>query len=95
MWYVVALCYKLEGRSWVQFLMGSLEFFLDLIPRVALWHRVNSTSDRNEYQEYLLQGKGNWRIGLTTLPPSGANCLEILRPSVSWSPKGLPRPVMG
>jgi len=83
------------GMSWVQSLMGSLEFFLDLILPAALWHRVNSNSDRNEYQKYLLGSKGSWCIGLTALPPSGANCLEILGPLVSRSPKGLPRPVMG
>ena len=83
------------GRSWVQSPMGSLEIFLDLILPAALWPGVNSTSERNEYQEYLLGGKGSWCIGLTTLPPSGANCLEILGPSISLSPKDLSRPVMG
>ena len=34
-------------------------------------------SDRNEYQEYFLGGKGGRCIGLTTLPPSCADCLEI------------------
>jgi len=38
---------------------------------------VNSASNRNEYQEYFLGGKGGWCIGLTNLPPSCANCLEI------------------
>jgi hypothetical protein len=38
---------------------------------------VASTSNRNEYQEYFLGGKGSWCIGLTTLPPSCADCLEI------------------
>jgi hypothetical protein len=34
-------------------------------------------------------GKGGWCIGLTTLPPSCADCLEI------WNPQGLSRSVMG
>ena len=34
-------------------------------------------------------------VGLTTLPPSRANCLEILGASISQSPKGLYRPVQG
>jgi hypothetical protein len=34
-------------------------------------------------------GKGGWSVGLTTLPPSCADCLEI------WNPKGLSRLVMG
>jgi len=38
---------------------------------------VESDSSRNEYQEYFLGGKGSWCIGLTTLPPSRADCLEI------------------
>ena len=37
---------------------------------------VDSTSNRNEYQEYFLWGQGSWCIGLT-LPPSCAYCHEI------------------
>jgi len=40
----------------------------------------DSASNRNEYQEYFLGGKGGRCIGLTTLPPSCANCLEIWEP---------------
>jgi hypothetical protein len=40
-------------------------------------------------------GKGGVCVGLTNLPPSCADCLEILAASTSWSPKGLSRPVMG
>jgi len=38
---------------------------------------VDSASNRNEYHEYFLGGKGGQCIGLTTLPPSCADCLEI------------------
>jgi len=38
-------------------------------------------------------GKGSRCTGLTTLPPSYANCLQILEASTSWSPKSLSRPV--
>ena len=31
-------------------------------------------------QEYCLWGKGSWCVGLTTLPPSCAECLEIWEP---------------
>jgi hypothetical protein len=55
---------------------------------------IDSASNRNEYQQYLLGGKGGRCIELTTLPPSCADCLEILGASTSWSPKGLSRPVM-
>jgi hypothetical protein len=41
---------------------------------------VDLASNRNEYQEYFLGGKGGQCIGLTTLPPSCANCLEIWEP---------------
>ena len=36
-------------------------------------------------------GKGGRCVGLTTLPPSCADCLEILGASTSWRPKGLSR----
>ena len=38
---------------------------------------VDSASNRNEYQEYFLGGKGGRCVGLTTLPPSGDDCLKI------------------
>jgi hypothetical protein len=53
-----------------------------------------SASNRNEYQEYFLEGKGGRCIGLPTLPPSCAECLEVLRASPSCSPNSLPRHVM-
>jgi len=37
-------------------------------------------------------GRGGQCAGLTTLPPSGADFLAILRASSSRSPKGLSRP---
>jgi hypothetical protein len=50
---------------------------------------VVSSSYRNEYQEYFLKSKGGQCVGLTALPPSCADCLEIVRISNSWSPQGL------
>ena len=41
---------------------------------------VDSASNRNEYQEYFLGGKGGRCVGLTTLPPLCADCLEIWEP---------------
>jgi hypothetical protein len=35
---------------------------------------------RNEYQEYYVGGTGCRCVGLTTLPPSCADCLEIWNP---------------
>jgi hypothetical protein len=40
-------------------------------------------------------GTGGRCVGLTTLPPSCADCLKNLGASTSWIPRGLPRPVMG
>jgi len=37
----------------------------------------DSASNRNEYQEYFLWSKGSQCLGLTTLAPSSADCLEI------------------
>jgi len=41
---------------------------------------VDSASNRNEYQEYFLGGKGGRCVRLTTLSPSCADCLEIWEP---------------
>jgi len=74
--------------------MGPLGFFIDIIqPHYDLG--IDSTFKRNEYQEYLLGGKGGRCIRLTTLPPTCANSPEIVGASPSPSPKGLSRPVYG
>jgi len=44
---------------------------------------LDSASNRNEYQEYFLGGKGGRCVRLTALPPSCADCLEI------WDPQPL------
>jgi len=77
---VEALRYKSEGRGfdprWCHW-----NFFIDIILPAALWHLgVDSASNRNEYQEYFLGGKGGRCVRLTTLPPSCADCLEIWEP---------------
>jgi len=38
---------------------------------------LDSASNKNEYQAYFLGGKGVQCIGLITLPPSCADCLEM------------------
>jgi len=55
--------------------MVSLEIFIDIRPHYD--PGVDSASDRNEHQEYFLGGKGGRCVGLTTLPLSCAECLEI------------------
>ena len=51
---------------------------------------VDSASNRNEYQEYFLASKGGRCIGLTTLPPSCADCLEIWEPQPSGNLRACP-----
>jgi hypothetical protein len=41
---------------------------------------VNLASNTNKYQEFFLEGKGNRNVRLTTLPPPGAERLEIWEP---------------
>jgi len=41
---------------------------------------VDSGPSEDEYQEYFLGGKCGRCVGLTTLPPSCADCLEIWEP---------------
>jgi hypothetical protein len=43
---------------------------------------VESASNRCEYQEYFLGGKGGRCVGLTALPPSCADCLNIWEPQI-------------
>jgi len=40
-------------------------------------------------------GKGGRCVGLKTLPPSLADCIDILGASTSWIPKDLSRSVQG
>jgi hypothetical protein len=56
---------------------------------------IDSASNRNECQGYLVGDKGGRCLGLTTLLPSCAGCLEILGASNSWTRKSLSRPVWG
>ena len=71
---VVALRYKSEGRR-VRSPMVSLEFFIEIL-QAAYGLGFDSASNRNECQ----RGKSGRCVGLTTLPPSCADCLEIWEP---------------
>ena len=66
------------------------------------WHNSSghttaqgSASNRNAYHGCLVGSKGGRGAGLTTLPPSWSDSLEILGVSNSYFPKGLSRPVEG
>jgi hypothetical protein len=63
--------------------------------RLGLPNGVDSDSNRNNYQEYFLEGKGVRCVVVTTLLSLCTDCLGILRASNSSRPKGLSRPVMG
>jgi hypothetical protein len=70
-------------RLQFRFPMMSLEFCIDKPFRPHYGPRVNSSSNRNEYQEYFLGSKGGWCIELTTLPSLCADCLQNLGVSTS------------
>jgi hypothetical protein len=56
---------------------------------------VESASNKNEYKEYFLVGKGGRCVGLPTLPTLCAQLSWNLWASNSWNPQGLSGPVMG
>ena len=89
---VEALRYKPEGHG-VDLSRYHWDVPLPSSFRPQYVPRVDSALNRNEYQGYLLGSQGRRCVGLRTLRPSRANCLEILGPSTCWSPKGLSTPV--
>ena len=68
--------------------MVLLEFFPLTSFRPHYGPGVDSVSNRNAYQECFLRGKGGRCVGLTNLPPSCADCLEIWEPNL-LEPPGL------
>ena len=76
---VEALFYKPEDRRfdsrWCHW-----NFSLTQSLRPHYGAGVDSASNRNEYQEYFLSGKGDRCVGLTNSPPSCADCLETWEP---------------
>jgi len=83
---VEALRYKQGGRGfdfrWCQWKVSSFQPHYD--------PGVDSASNRNEYQEYFLWGKGGRWVGLTTLPTSCADCLEIWEPQTPGTLRACP-----
>jgi len=80
LWYacrlVEARLYKAKGRGFDSWWFN-WKFSLTKSFRPHYGHGVISVSNRNEYQEYFPGSKGGRCVGLTTLPPSCADCLEI------------------
>jgi hypothetical protein len=60
--------------------MVSLEFFIDIIFLAATG--IDAAFNRNEHKEYFLGGKDRRCVGLTTISPSCADCLEIWEPQL-------------
>jgi len=89
-----ALRYKSGGRGfdsrWCHWKFVLTQYF-----RPHCGSEVDSSSTRNEYQEYFLEGKGGRCLGLTTLPSSCVHCFEIWETQppakISYCP-GLYRP---
>jgi len=71
--------YNPEGRGFDSRLYH-LNFSLTQSFRPHYGLGVDSASNRNEYQEYFLRVKSGRYVGLATLPPSCAHCLEIWEP---------------
>ena len=76
-----ALGYKPEGRGF-----DSL-WYHQHNPSGRNMSLVDTDSNRNEYQEYFLGGKGGRCVSLTNLPPS---CLEIWEPQPSTTFRACP-----
>ena len=70
------------GRLQFQLSIVSLEFVIDISFWLHYGPGFNSASNKH-----------SWCVGLTTLPPSCANCLEIWKPQPPG--QGLSRPVQG
>jgi hypothetical protein len=72
-----------------------LEFFIEIILPAPLWPWGCLSLYRKWGPGNFLGGQGGRCVGLTTLPPSYADCLEIWESSTSWNHQGLSRHVMG
>ena len=76
---VEVLRYKSEGCGFnSRRCQWNFSFTKSFLLHYGTWG--DSASNRTEYQEYFLGGKGSWYIGLPTLPPSCTDCIEIWEP---------------
>ena len=73
------------------FFLSTLFFFF-LVP---LSEKHDSLVTFSFQQKSIPGGNGGRDVGLTTLPPSCANCLEFLRGLTLWITYGLSRPGQG
>jgi hypothetical protein len=86
---IEALRYKLEGRGfdshWCHWNFSLTKSF-----RPHCCPGVDSASERKDYQEYFLGGRGGRCVGLTTLTLSCADCLEIWEPRTPGNLRACP-----
>jgi hypothetical protein len=80
------------GKSRVQIPMWQMEFCVTNSFRLHHSLGVVSASDKNEFQQYVLFGKVGRCLKLSSLLPSYAGSLKILRASNSCSPHALCKP---
>jgi len=78
----------LQHVCWIQWIVNLRCAGDDATVTMNLLVNTSSTCNRNEYQGYLLRGKGGRCIGLTTLPYSCVDCIVILGAWTSWSAWG-------
>ena len=84
------------GRSQVRIMMVSLEFFFDIIPPAAPRSLASNRPLTDvDTRNISLVGKGGRCVGLTTLPPSCADCLEIWEPQTTETLQACNRLVQG
>jgi hypothetical protein len=82
----------MRWRSWLRHCATSRKV-AGSIPDSSRLHYgpgVDSASNRNEYHEYFLGGKGGQCLGLTTLPFSCADYLEIWEPQTPGALRACP-----
>jgi len=78
------------GRSRFRFQKVSLEFFIHIILLAALWTWGRLSLQHEWIPGVFPVGKGGRCVGLTTLPPSCADCLEIWDPQHSGTLRACP-----
>jgi len=86
---VETLRYNPEGSGfdsrWCHWNFSLREFF-----RPHYGPGIESASNRNEYQEYFVGGKGGRCVGLANLSPSCVECLDIWEPQSSATLRACP-----
>ena len=92
---VEALRYKPEDRDFAFQGCGILYWLNPFSRNVALGSTKPPTVLSTSIISWGCADKSGRFVGLTSLPSSYADCLEILEDSASWNPNGLSRSVIG